>query len=170
MSVEPLSSDLYQQVILDHAKNPHGVGLREPYDAEAHRVNPTCGDEVTLRVAIRDGVVADVSYAGEGCAISKASTSVLTDLLVGRPVAVAESTAEAFLAMIRGRGKVVPDEAVLEDGVAFSGVARLTARVKCAELGWKAWKDATAQAVAAGSNDNSPRTRTDEGADHGRGD
>lgn len=158
---EPLSSDLYQDVILDHAKSPHRTGLREPFDAEVHRVNPTCGDEVTMRVTLADGVVADVSYAGEGCAISKASTSVLTDLLIGRTVREASSTAEAFLVMIRGRGKVVPDEAVLEDGVAFSGVARLTARVKCAELGWKAWKDATALAVAAGTNTD------DRGAGHG---
>jgi nitrogen fixation NifU-like protein len=139
---------LYQEIILDHYKAPHHAGLREPYDAEVHHVNPTCGDEVTVRVHLVDGVVDDVSYDAEGCSISQAATSVLTDLVIGKPVDEAMAVHERFVELMQGRGKVEPDEDVLEDGVAFAGVAKFPARIKCALLGWMAWKDATAQAVA----------------------
>ncbi|HEY7043039.1 MAG TPA: SUF system NifU family Fe-S cluster assembly protein [Nocardioidaceae bacterium] len=139
---------LYQEIILDHYKAPHHEGLREPYDAEVHHVNPTCGDEVTLRVRIADGIVEDVSYEAEGCSISQASTSVLTDLLIGQKVDDAMRTHETFVELMQGRGQVEPDEDVLEDGIAFAGVAKFPARIKCALLGWMAWKDATATAVA----------------------
>jgi nitrogen fixation NifU-like protein len=137
---------MYQEIILDHYRNPHHKGLREPFDAEAHHVNPTCGDEVTVRVRVADGVVEDVSYDGSGCSISQASESVMTDLVIGRPVEEALATADAFLGMMRG---AEGDEDVLEDAVAFAGVAKYPARVKCALLGWMAWKDATARAVSA---------------------
>ncbi|HUR14956.1 MAG TPA: SUF system NifU family Fe-S cluster assembly protein [Mycobacteriales bacterium] len=139
---------LYQEIILDHYRNPHHRGLREPYDVEVHHVNPTCGDEVTLRVVVEDGVVADVSYDGQGCSISQAATSVMTDLVIGRPVAEALAKHDAFLELMQSRGGLDPDEEVLEDGIAFAGVSKYPARVKCALLGWMAWKDATAQAVA----------------------
>ncbi|RYU11429.1 Fe-S cluster assembly sulfur transfer protein SufU [Nocardioides iriomotensis] len=143
---------LYQEIILDHYKNPHHAGLREPYEAEVHHVNPTCGDEVTLRVHLSgdgaEAVVEDVSYAAEGCSISQASASVMTDLVIGRTVAEAASLHEEFLTLMQGRGTVEPDEDRLEDGIAFAGVAKFPARVKCALLSWMAWKDATAQAVA----------------------
>ena len=143
---------LYQEIILDHYKNPHGAGLRDPFDAEVHHVNPTCGDEVTLRVRVEgageDAVVQDVSYDALGCSISQASVSVLTDLVVGKPVKDALTVHESFLELMQGRGSVEPDEDVLEDGVAFAGVAKFPARVKCALLGWMAWKDATSQVVA----------------------
>jgi nitrogen fixation NifU-like protein len=138
---------MYQEIILDHYRSPHHKGLREPYDAEAHHVNPTCGDEVTVRVRVSDGVVEDVSYDGSGCSISQASESVMADLVIGRKVEDAMATADAFLALMQGQGKVEPDEDVLEDAVAFAGVAKYPARVKCALLGWMAWKDATARAV-----------------------
>ncbi len=146
-----MSESLYQEIILDHYRRPHHKGLREPYDVEVHHVNPTCGDEVTLRVAVAGGVVTDVSYDGQGCSISQASTSVMTDLVIGKGVDEALATSEAFLHLMQGRGTVEPDEDVLEDGVAFAGVSRYPARVKCALLGWMAWKDATAQAVASSS-------------------
>jgi nitrogen fixation protein NifU and related proteins len=139
---------LYQEIILDHYKHPHGRGLREPYDAEVHHVNPTCGDEVTLRVRMAEGVVADVSYEGAGCSISQASTSVLTDLVVGKPVDRALGVHEEFLRLMQSKGAFEPDEDVLEDAVAFAGVSKYPSRVKCALLGWMAWKDATAQATA----------------------
>jgi nitrogen fixation NifU-like protein len=139
---------MYQEIILDHYRNPHHKGLREPYDAEVHHVNPTCGDEVTVRVRVSDGVVEDVSYDGSGCSISQASESVMTDLVIGRTVTDALATADEFLALMQSQGKVEPDEDVLEDAVAFAGVAKYPARVKCALLGWMAWKDATARAVA----------------------
>jgi len=138
---------MYQEIILDHYKHPHHKGLRDPYDVEVHHVNPTCGDEVTLRVRVADGVVQDVSYDGQGCSISQASTSVMTDLVIGRQVDEALRTSDAFLELMQSRGQVEPDEDVLEDGIAFAGVSRYPARVKCALLGWMAWKDATAQAV-----------------------
>ncbi|MEJ7705999.1 MAG: Fe-S cluster assembly sulfur transfer protein SufU [Nocardioidaceae bacterium] len=139
---------LYQEIILDHYRRPHHAGLREPFEAEVHHVNPTCGDEVTLRVHVVDGIVCDVSYDAEGCSISQASTSVLTDVLIGKPLDEAHSIHQTFLELMQGRGQVEPDEEVLEDGIAFAGVSKFPARVKCALLGWMAWKDATARAVA----------------------
>ncbi|MEV4142674.1 Fe-S cluster assembly sulfur transfer protein SufU [Amycolatopsis sp. NPDC049691] len=139
---------MYQEIILDHYKNPHGRGLRDPFDAESFQVNPTCGDEVTLRVKVDDGKVADVSYDGQGCSISQASTSVLTDLVVGHTIEEAFTTMDAFVELMQGKGKVEPDEDVLEDGVAFAGVAKYPARVKCALLGWMAFKDAVARTTS----------------------
>ena len=137
---------MYQEVILDHYKHPHGRGLREPFGAEVHHVNPTCGDEVTLRVALDgDGAVADVSYAGQGCSISQASASVLYDQVVGLPVQQALKVVDAFGEMIGSRGTVDGDEELIGDGIAFAGVAKYPARVKCALLGWMAFKDAVVQ-------------------------
>ena len=138
---------LYQEIILDHYKNPHHKGLREPFEAEVHHVNPTCGDEITLRVHLADGVVQDVSYDSLGCSISQASTSVMADLVIGKPVDEAMGIHEEFLALMQGKGTVEPDEEVLEDGIAFAGVAKFPARVKCALLSWMAWKDATARSL-----------------------
>jgi len=133
---------MYQEIILDHYKNPHGRGLREPYEAEVHHVNPTCGDEVTLRVHLVDGVVRDVSYESVGCSISQASQSVLTDLVVGKTVPEALTIERAFLELMQSKGVGEPDEDVLEDAVAFAGVSKYPARVKCALLGWMAFRDA----------------------------
>ena len=142
---------LYQEIILDHYRNPHHKGLREPFDAEVQHVNPVCGDEVTLRVALKDAgadpVVADVSYDALGCSISQASVSVLTDLIIGKPVSEAMEVCEEFLALMKSKGEAEPDEDVLGDAVAFAGVSKYPARIKCALLGWMAWKDATAQAM-----------------------
>ena len=139
---------LYQEVILDHYKHPHHRGLREPFGAEVHHVNPICGDEVTLRVALSDDgeQVVDVSYDGLGCSISQAATSVLTDLVIGETVGDALKTVAAFNEMISSRGKIEGDEDVIGDGIAFAGVAKYPARIKCALLGWMAFKDAVAQA------------------------
>jgi nitrogen fixation protein NifU and related proteins len=149
MTADPNLDSLYQEIILDHYKNPHHKGLREPFGAEVHHVNPTCGDEITLRVHLADGadgaVVQDVSYDSVGCSISQASASVLTDLVIGRPVAEAMTVHESFLTLMQGKGTVEPDEDVLEDGIAFAGVAKFPARVKCALLSWMAFKDATAR-------------------------
>ena len=148
-----MSESMYQEIILDHYRNPHGRGLREPFDAEVHHVNPTCGDEVTLRVKMDGQVVADVSYDSLGCSISQASVSVMTDLVVGKDLAEATKAYAAFLTLMRTKGDtdavVAEQEDVLEDAVAFEGVSKYPARIKCALLGWMAWKDATAQAVAA---------------------
>jgi nitrogen fixation NifU-like protein len=141
---------LYQEIILDHYRNPHHQGLREPFEAEVHHVNPTCGDEVTLRVHVSDGpdgpVVEDVSYDALGCSISQASASVMTDLVIGKPVTEAMAIHQEFLTLMQGKGQIEPDEDVLEDGIAFAGVAKFPARIKCALLSWLAWKDATTTA------------------------
>ena len=142
---------MYQDVILDHYKHPHHRGLREPFGAEVHHVNPTCGDEVTLRVALSDDgeQVDDVSYDGQGCSISQAATSVLADQVIGRSVGDALATVAAFSEMISSRGAVEGDEDLLGDGVAFAGVSKYPARVKCALLGWLAFKTAAAEATAS---------------------
>jgi len=147
--MNPDLDSLYQEIILDHYKNPHHKGLRAPFEAEVHHVNPTCGDEVTLRVHLDDGIVSDVSYDSVGCSISQASASVMTDLVIGKPVEEAMSIHAEFLKLMQGRGNVEPDEEVLEDGIAFAGVAKFPARVKCALLSWMAWKDATLSVVEA---------------------
>jgi nitrogen fixation NifU-like protein len=141
---------MYQEVILDHYKHPHHRGLREPYGAEVHHVNPTCGDEVTLRVAVSpDGQrVEDVSYDGQGCSISQAATSILADQVIGQTVGDALKSVAAFSEMISSRGEVEGDEDLIGDGIAFAGVSKYPARVKCALLGWMAFKDALAQTVA----------------------
>jgi nitrogen fixation NifU-like protein len=138
---------LYQEIILDHYKNPRHGGLRDPFEAEVHHVNPTCGDEVTLRVHLADGMVEDVSYDAVGCSISQASASVLTELVIGKKVDDAMAIHQDFLTLMQGKGEVEPDEDVLEDAIAFAGVARFPARVKCALLSWMAWKDATVQTM-----------------------
>ncbi len=142
---------MYQEIILDHYRHPHHRGLREPFDASVHHVNPTCGDEITLRVSLKDAdgaaVVADVSYDSLGCSISQASVSVMADLVIGKPVSEAMDISARFLELMHSRGAAEPDEDVLGDAVAFTGVAQYPARIKCALLGWMAWKDATTQAL-----------------------
>jgi nitrogen fixation protein NifU and related proteins len=150
-------ADLYQQLILDHAREQHGHGLRDTpagmLAGQSRQVNPLCGDEVTLRVAVRgDGsaeamVVEDVSWVGEGCSISQAATSVLHDLVVGLTVAQTEERLTGYREMIRSRGQAVPDEELLGDAVAFAGVGRHANRVKCAMLGWTALEAALQQVL-----------------------
>ncbi|HEY8728737.1 MAG TPA: SUF system NifU family Fe-S cluster assembly protein [Acidothermaceae bacterium] len=144
---------MYQEIILDHYRKPHHKGLRQPYDAQVHHVNPTCGDEITLRVKLDGDTVSDVSYDSVGCSISQASASVLSDLVIGRDVETALRAHTEFVALMQSRGEAVPDEEILEDAVAFVGVSKYPARVKCALLSWMAWKDATLQAQGATTTD-----------------
>lgn len=138
---------MYQEVILDHYRRPQHSGLREPFGAEVHHVNPTCGDELTLRLQLSDDLatVQDVSYDAQGCSISQASTSMMAELIMGRPVPETLEVFDAFHAMISSRGQNEGDEELLDDAVALSGVSRYPARVKCALLGWMAFKDALTQ-------------------------
>ena len=140
---------MYQEVILDHYKNPQHRGLREPYQAEVHHVNPSCGDELTLRVQLSDDgqTVEDVSYDAVGCSISQASTSVMAEEIIGMSRDHAMEKLAEFERMITSRGKEEGDEELIGDGVAFSGVSKYPARVKCALLGWKAFQSATADAL-----------------------
>jgi nitrogen fixation protein NifU and related proteins len=146
---------LYQEIILDHYRRPVGRGLRAPFDTEVHHVNPTCGDEISLRVRLSgpadDPVLEDISYDAQGCSISQASTSVMCEMLDDATVTEALELQEQFLSMMQGNP---PDEETLGDAVAFSGVAQYPARVKCALLGWMALKDAAAQAVEIRSKEN----------------
>ncbi|WP_408656894.1 Fe-S cluster assembly sulfur transfer protein SufU [Jatrophihabitans sp.] len=147
----PMDS-MYQQIILDHYKHPQNRGQIEPFDAEVHHVNPTCGDEVTLRVRLSDGEIAELGWVGEGCSISQASTSVMSDLVVGKPVSNALHLQEKFLELMQSQGQseLTDDEAeALDDAVAFEGVSKYPARVKCALLGWMAMKSAVAEASSA---------------------
>jgi nitrogen fixation NifU-like protein len=143
---------MYQEIILEHYRRPLHAGLREPYDAEVQHVNPTCGDEVTLRVTLkdadRDAVLADVSYEALGCSISQASASVMADMMIGKTVGEAMRTSEEFLKLMQSRGEAEPAEDVLGDAIAFAGVSKYPARIKCALLAWMAWKDATAKALS----------------------
>ena len=149
MSVEAM----YQEIILDHYREKHHAGLREPFGAEVHHVNPSCGDEITLRVALSGDVVDDVSYDAEGCSISQASTSVMSDLVIGRSVTDSLALHDEFLEMMQSQGKAEPDEDRLEDGIAFVGVSQFPARVKCALLGWSAFRDAVLRIRGAATAD-----------------
>lgn len=149
--------ELYQEIILDHYKRPRGRGLREPYAGESHQVNPTCGDELTVRVRLEEDRVVDVSYEGTGCSISQASASVLYELLPGQSLDGALRVHDAFHELVGGRGRVEPDEEMLGDGIAFAGVALYPARVKCALLAWMAFKDAVVRS-GAGAADSAEGT------------
>ncbi|MDO4685762.1 MAG: SUF system NifU family Fe-S cluster assembly protein [Corynebacterium sp.] len=140
---------MYQEVILDHYRHPQHSGLREPYDAEVHHVNTSCGDELTLRIKLsEDGsTVDDVSYNAVGCSISQASTSVMAEELIGCSVEEALAKLKEFETMVTSRGKIEGDEDIIGDGIAFAGVSKYPARVKCALLGWKAFQAATAEAL-----------------------
>ncbi|MGX9901861.1 Fe-S cluster assembly sulfur transfer protein SufU [Arthrobacter sp. SA17] len=143
---------LYQQIILDHSKTRHGSGLSAtpaPEGAstgQSHQLNPVCGDEVTLRVAVDHGKVAQISWDGEGCSISMASASVLSEMAEGMSIDELHETIGAFREVLRSRGKVHADPEILGDAAAFEGVARYAARVKCAMISWVAAEDALNQA------------------------
>jgi nitrogen fixation protein NifU and related proteins len=147
---------MYQDIILDHYRHPQHRGLNDPFDAEVHHVNPTCGDEVTLRVRLNGSTVEDVSWEGEGCSISQASTSVMTDLVIGHGIDEALGLQQEFLTLMQSRGRedVLDDAAAesLDDAIAFAGVAKYPARVKCALLGWMAMKSAIAEAGSSGTS------------------
>jgi nitrogen fixation NifU-like protein len=143
---------MYQDIILDHYRNPHGRGLRDPFEAEVHHVNPTCGDEVTLRVHLDGDTIADVSYEGMGCSISQASVSAMYDLVIGKNVTEALGTGEQFMRLMQSKGDTAVAEELeddLEDAVAFAGVSKYPARVKCALMSWMALKDASARALSS---------------------
>ena len=138
--------NLYQEVILDHYKRPQNKVISSTYDAQVHHVNPSCGDEVDLNISIKDGVISNISWDGVGCSISQASVSILTDLLIGKSIEEAYSIFDHFVALMQSKGTITGDEAVLEDAIALAGVSKYPARIKCALLGWMAFKDASFQA------------------------
>ncbi|WP_114854932.1 Fe-S cluster assembly sulfur transfer protein SufU [Brachybacterium sp. YJGR34] len=147
----PLSS-LYTEIVMEHDKRPLHAGLREPFDAEVHHVNPTCGDEITLRLRLgADELVQDVSYEAVGCAMSRASASIMADLLIGRPVHEIQPVSDHLEAAMRSRGRLAGDEELLGDGVALLGAAKFPARVKCVLMPWKAYQAALVEARTLGA-------------------
>ena len=143
------TDSVYQQIILDHYKHPQHRGLLEDFDSQVHHVNPTCGDEVTLRISLDGTTIANLGWEGEGCSISQASTSVMSDLVVGKSITEALALQTKFLDLMQSQGHselTEDDEDELEDAVAFEGVSKYPARVKCALLGWMAMKSAVAEA------------------------
>jgi len=139
---------LYQEVILDHYKRPQHKGLAATYDAQVHHVNPSCGDEITLNVTLDGDKVAAITWDGVGCSISQASVSILSDLLQGKSISKAELILTNFTELMQSKGTMAGDDAILEDAVAMAGVSKFPARIKCALLGWMAYKDAVVQAQA----------------------
>ncbi|MFM2364388.1 MAG: hypothetical protein RLY79_57 [Actinomycetota bacterium] len=140
--------NLYQEVILDHYKNPQNKKLSANYDAQVHHVNPSCGDEIDLNITVKEGVVEAITWDGVGCSISQASVSILTDLLIGKTITDAYKIYDEFVALMQSKGTVEGNEDLLEDAVALAGVSKYPARIKCALLGWMAFKDASVQAQA----------------------
>jgi len=145
MSSSELQS-LYQELILDHSRNPQGFGLRPGAAAESHQVNPTCGDEVTLQLHVEPGsdIVTSVSWEGHGCAISQASASLFTEVAVGLTLDELSDRIDLFRTAMRSRGAIEPDEELLGDAAALGGVSKYIARVKCAMLAWVAAEHAIA--------------------------
>lgn len=138
-------NSLYQEVILDHYKRPHHKGLN-PGDVQVHHINPSCGDEVTLSLKLLGDKVSEISWDGAGCSISQASISIMSDLLTDKKVEEANLILDSFVSMMQSKGADQGNEEILEDGVALSGVSKYPARIKCALLGWMAYKDAVNQA------------------------
>lgn len=137
-------NSLYQEVILDHYKRPHHKGL-VPGDIQVHHINPSCGDEITLSLRLVGDKVESITWDGVGCSISQASISIMSDLLIGKSKAEAESILDTFVSMMQSKGADLGNEDILEDGVALAGVSKYPARIKCALLGWMAYKDAVTQ-------------------------
>ncbi len=140
--------NLYQEVMLDHYKNPQHKKLSTTYDAQVHHINPSCGDEITLNVSLDGEKVSNVSWDGVGCSISQASVSILSDLVLGKTLTQAQQISDAFMELMQSKGTQSGDETLLEDAVALAGVSQYPARIKCALLGWMAFKDASVQALA----------------------
>ncbi|MFM2144345.1 MAG: hypothetical protein RI899_133 [Actinomycetota bacterium] len=138
--------NLYQEVILDHYKHPENKGLAASYDAQVHHINPSCGDEITLNLTLQGNKVSAISWDGVGCSISQASVSIMSSLMLNKNLEQAQIILDDFMLLMQSKGIGAPDEAILEDAVAFAGVSQYPARIKCALLGWMAFKDASVQA------------------------
>ena len=138
--------NLYQEVILDHYKHPENKGLAAAYDAQVHHINPSCGDEITLNLTLDGSIVQSVSWDGLGCSISQASVSIMSGLMIGKKLDDAQVVFDNFVQLMQSKGSGQPYETILEDAVALAGVSQYPARIKCALLGWMAFKDASVQA------------------------
>lgn len=141
-------SNMYQEVILDHYKSPRGKGLKDPFDGQAHHVNPTCGDEITVQVKLSNDkkTIETISYDGQGCSISQASASIMFEQVNQKSIEEFNQINDDFLKMMQGKGNYQGNENLIGDGVSMIGVAQYPARVKCALLSWMAAKDAIIRA------------------------
>ncbi len=139
---------LYQEVILDHYRKPHHKGLQSGFDIQVKHNNPSCGDEVTLNLSMLDGNIKAISWDGVGCSISMASVSMMSDLLINQSYENANQILAEFVELMQSKGQSQGNEALLDDAVAFAGVSKFPARIKCALLGWMAYKDASSQLMA----------------------
>jgi nitrogen fixation NifU-like protein len=133
---------------LDHYRKPHHKGLQDGFGIQVKHNNPSCGDEVTLNLTITDGVIKAISWDGVGCSISMASVSMMSDLLINQNYEKANKILTEFVELMQSKGKSQGDEELLDDAVAFAGVSKFPARIKCALLGWMAYKDASSQLMA----------------------
>jgi len=139
---------MYQEIILDHYKNPQNKNLSEPCPAgfvQVHHVNPTCGDEISLRIKVEQSQIVSLEWDGLGCSISQASASIMSQLVLHQQVPDALDQIDLFLKLMKSDTSVSYEE--LDDAIAFAGVAKYPARIKCALLGWMALKDSIAQSM-----------------------
>ena len=137
---------LYQEVILDHYKYPQHKGLNPVFTAQVHHINTSCGDEITLNLTLEGNQISSLTCDGEGCSISQASVSMMSDLLIGKTLDEASVITTNFSDLMSSKGTSAGDSLILEDAVAFAGVSKFPGRIKCALLGWMAFKDAAIQA------------------------
>lgn len=146
-------SALYTELVIEHDKRPLHAGLREPFSTEVHHVNPTCGDEITLRLQLADGGerIEDISYDAVGCAMSRAAASMMADLLIGRTIEEVAPAQDHFEAAMRSRGRLEGDEDLIGDSIALLGAAKFPARVKCVLMPWKAYQAALVEAQTLGA-------------------
>ena len=143
--------NLYQEVILDHYKHPLNKGLSDSYDVQVHHINPSCGDEITLNLSVEGSKVKSITWDGVGCSISQAGVSIASDLLVDKDMDEADAITEQFIDLMHSKGTKKGDPEVLEDAVAMAGVSKFPARIKCALLGWMAYRDAADRIKQSGS-------------------
>ena len=137
---------LYQEVILDHYKHPQHKGLSPTFSAQVSHVNASCGDEIILNINLEGDLISELTWDGQGCSISQASVSIMTDLLTGKTLDQAAIILKSFSDLMASKGTSPGDEIVLEDAIAFAGVSKFPGRIKCSLLGWMAFKDAAIQA------------------------
>lgn len=134
--------NLYQETILDHCSHPRNYGVLAAANRIAHGRNPLCGDDIQLYVRVEDGVIQAIGFEGEGCAICKASCSLMTEALQGKPVQEAEALFQAFHQLLTSEENVVTSKEALGKLVVLEGVKQYPIRVKCATLAWHTLKAA----------------------------
>lgn len=132
--------NLYRQVILDHSSHPHHRGTLTESTSRIELNNPTCGDVIELQVEVKEGIIKNIAFNGNGCSISTASASMMTDAVMGKSVEEAQQLITDFSQLVQGKDVKAIDQ--LGDAAMLSGVAKFPARIKCATLGWKALEKA----------------------------